>query len=159
MGSEMCIRDSIISSHGKRLSFGAVAEAAASRPLPADVPLKAAADYVVIGKPQKRLDTPAKVDGSAVYGIDVQLDGMLYGALAQSPVLLGTVKSYQDDKAKTMPGVRAVVPTSSGIVVAVSYTHLRAHETVLDLVCRLLLEKKKNKSRQACIPVTTLTHG
>ena len=125
----------IISSHGKRLSFGAVAEAAASRPVPADVPLKAAADYVVIGKPQKRLDTPAKVDGSAVYGIDVQLDGMLYGALAQSPVLLGTVKSYQDDKAKTMPGVRAVVPTSSGIVVvADSWWRAKQGRDALEIV-------------------------
>ncbi|HPF26384.1 MAG TPA: molybdopterin-dependent oxidoreductase [Steroidobacteraceae bacterium] len=125
----------IVSSHGKRLSYGAVAEAAAARPALGTVKLKPSSEFKVIGKPQARLDTPAKVDGSTVYGIDVQLPGMVHGALAQSPVLLGTVKSYDDTKAKAMPGVLAVVQTSSGIVVlADSWWRAKQARDALEIV-------------------------
>jgi isoquinoline 1-oxidoreductase beta subunit len=125
----------VISSRGERVSFGAVAEAAAKLPVPTEVKLKSAQDFTVIGKPQKRLDTPAKVDGTAQYGIDVKLDGMLYAALAQPPVLLGTVKSFNDAKAKAMPGVRAVVQTSSGVaVVADSWWQARRARDALEIV-------------------------
>jgi isoquinoline 1-oxidoreductase beta subunit len=107
----------VISSHGKRLSYGAVAEAAAKLPVPASPKLKAASDFVLIGQPQKRLDTPAKVDGSAVYGSDVRLPGMLYASLAQPPELGASVASLDDTKARAMPGVAAVVQTSSGVAV------------------------------------------
>ncbi len=125
----------VVSSRGERIAFGAVAEAAAKLPVPTEVKLKASKDFAVIGKPQKRLDTPAKVDGTAQYGIDVKLDGMLYAALAQPPVLLGTVKSFDDTKAKAMPGVRAVVQTSSGVaVVADSWWQARKARDVLEIV-------------------------
>jgi isoquinoline 1-oxidoreductase beta subunit len=106
----------VVSPRGKRLSFGAVAEAAAKFPLPADVPLKARADYKIVGRERGRLDTPIKVDGTAVFGIDVKLDGMLYAALAQPPVLGGKARSFEAVKAKTMPGVKDVIMTSSGVV-------------------------------------------
>jgi len=108
----------ILSPQFKKLTFGEVAEAASKLPVPKDVRLKPAAQFTIIGKAQKRLDTPSKVDGSAIYGIDVKLPGMLYAALAQPPTLGGSVKTFNDDKARAMPGVVAVVLTSSGVAVA-----------------------------------------
>jgi isoquinoline 1-oxidoreductase subunit beta len=108
----------VISPHGKRLPFGDLAEAAAKLPVPKDVKLKPPEQFTVIGKSQRRKDTPSKVDGSAVFGIDVKLPGMLYAALAQPPALGGSVKTFNDEKARSMPGVVAVVLTSSGVAVA-----------------------------------------
>jgi len=108
----------ILSPQYKKLTFGEVAEAASKLPVPKNVPLKPAAQFTMIGKAQRRLDTPAKVDGSAIYGIDVKLPGMLYAALAQPPTLGGSVKTFNDEKARAMPGVVAVVLTSSGVAVA-----------------------------------------
>jgi len=107
----------IISPYGKRLTFGAVAEAAATLPVPQGVALKDAEEFQWIGKPLARLDTPAKVDGSATFGIDVKLPGMLHAALAQPPMLGGKVRRLDDTAAKGMPGVRHVVSTSSGVAV------------------------------------------
>jgi len=107
----------IVSPQYKKLKFGEVAEAAAKLPVPKDVPLKSPADFTLIGHAQKRLDTPAKVDGSAIFGIDVRLKDMFYAALAQPPALGGSVKTFNDEKARSMPGVKAVVLTSSGVAV------------------------------------------
>ncbi len=124
----------VVSSHGKRASFGSVAEAASKLPVPKDVPLKSASEFTIIGRPQRRKDTPAKVDGTAVYGIDVKLPGMLYAALAQSPTLGGSVKTFNDEKAKGMPGVRAVVLTSRGVaVVADSWWQARKARDALSI--------------------------
>jgi len=101
----------------RRLPFGDLVEAAAALPKPETVELKSPDKYRFIGKSQPRLDTPAKVDGSAQYGIDVRLPGMLYAALAQPPELGASVKSFKADKAQTMPGVRHVLQTSSGVAV------------------------------------------
>lgn len=107
----------VVSPRGDRLAFGALAEAAGKLPVPKEVALKPARDFEVIGKPHKRLDTASKVDGSARYGIDVRLDGMLYAALAQPPVLGGKVKGFDAAAAKALPGVVEVVQTDSGIAV------------------------------------------
>jgi isoquinoline 1-oxidoreductase beta subunit len=107
----------VLAPDGKRLAFGALADAAGKLPVPKDVALKPASEFTLVGKPQKRLDTPSKVDGSAKFGIDVRLDGMLYGALAQPPVLGGKVKGFDPAPAKAMPGVVDVVQTDSGVVV------------------------------------------
>ena len=107
----------IVSPQYKKLTFGQVAGAAAKLPVPKDVPLKPADQFTVIGKSQRRKDTPSKVDGSAVYGIDVKLPGMLHATLAQPPTLGGGVKTFNDEKARAMPGVVAVVLTSSGVAV------------------------------------------
>lgn len=101
----------------RRLSFGALAEAAAALPKPEKIALKAEDTFRFIGKPQHRLDTPSKVDGTAQYGIDVRLPDMLYAALAQPPELGASVKSFKDDKAKAMPGVQQVLQTTSGVAV------------------------------------------
>jgi isoquinoline 1-oxidoreductase beta subunit len=101
----------------RRKSFGELAEAAAALPKPANVQLKPRDKHQYIGKTQPRLDTPSKVDGSAQFGIDVRLPGMLYAALAQPPALGGAVKSFKGEKAQSMPGVRHVLQTSSGVAV------------------------------------------
>lgn len=111
----------IANAHGKTLTYGELAEAAAMLPVPKDVKLKPKSQFQIIGKSRGRLDTPGKVDGSAEFGIDVQLSGMLYAALAQSPVLGGKVKSVDSAAAQAMPGVRKVLTTDSGVVVVAEH--------------------------------------
>ena len=101
----------------KRLTFGELAEAAAKLPVPTEVTLKPAKEFTLVGKPAKRLDTASKLDGSAIYGIDVKLPGMLHGAFAQCPTLGGKLASFDAVQAKTMPGVKDVVGTDNGVVV------------------------------------------
>jgi len=111
------LKDGYVSFTTRRAAIGDLVEEAAALPKPADIKPKTKDQYLFIGKAQKRLDTPSKVDGSAQYGIDVRLPGMLYAALLQSPELGGSVKEFNADKARTMPGVRQVLQTSSGIAV------------------------------------------
>ncbi len=118
---------SIVAEDGRRVTYGAVAELAASMPKVENVKLKPASQFTVIGKPRPRLDTPSKVDGSAVFGIDVKLPGMLYAALTQPPVLGGTIKRVDDTAVKALPGVRAVVQTSAGVAV-VADSWWQAHQ-------------------------------
>jgi isoquinoline 1-oxidoreductase beta subunit len=122
----------IVSSHGKRLRYGEVAAAAAKLPVPEKPALKARTAFTLLGREHPRLDTPSKVDGSVRYGVDVRLPGMLFAALAQSPVLGGKAAKVDDAAARGMPGVRAVVPTSSGIAVVAdsSWQALRAREAL-----------------------------
>ena len=94
---------------GRTLTYGALAEAAAKLPVPADVKLKDPKDFVLIGTPAKRLDSPEKVNGTAKYSIDVRLPGLKIATLAESPVLGGKVASVDDSKAKAIPGVRQIV--------------------------------------------------
>ena len=101
----------------QRLTFGELAEAAAKLPVPTEVTLKPAKEFTMIGKPAKRLDTASKLDGSAIYGIDVKLPGMLHGAFVQCPTLGGKLASFDATDAKAMPGVKDVVGTDNGVVV------------------------------------------
>jgi len=94
---------------GRRLSYGTLAARAATLPVPADAPLKDPKDFRLIGTRVPRLDTPAKVDGSAVFGIDVNVPGMLIASIERSPVLGGRLKRLDADRTKAMPGVRDVV--------------------------------------------------
>jgi len=107
----------VLSPYGRRLSFGECAAAAAKLPAPTDVKLTDPSKFRLIGTDIKRLDTPSKVDGGTQYGIDVRLPDMLYAALAQPPALGGKAREFDDSKARMMPGVQAVVRTSSGIAV------------------------------------------
>lgn len=107
----------VIASDGKRLRFGELVEEAAKLPVPEKPHLKDASEFMLIGKPVKRIDTPSKVDGTAQFGIDVTLPGMLYAAIALSPALGGSVKSFKADAARQSPGVREVLQTSSGVIV------------------------------------------
>jgi isoquinoline 1-oxidoreductase beta subunit len=94
---------------GRKLGYGALAARAASLAPPANVALKAPAKFTLIGKPLKRLDTPAKVNGQAQYGIDAMPAGVKFATLAASPVFGGKVGHVDDSKAKAIPGVRQVV--------------------------------------------------
>ncbi len=111
----------VVNAQGKSLTYGELADSAAKRPLPKDVKLKARSDFEIIGKPRPRLDSAAKVDGSAEFGLDVKLPGMLYAALAQSPVLGGKVRTVDAGAAEKMPGVRRVMTTASGVVVVAEH--------------------------------------
>jgi len=111
----------IIGPAGKTLTYGAVAAAAARQPVPKEVALKASHQFQIIGKPRRRLDSPGKVDGSAQFGIDVTLPGMLHAALAQCPVLGGKLKSLDGAAAEALPGVRKVLVVDSGVVVVAAH--------------------------------------
>jgi isoquinoline 1-oxidoreductase beta subunit len=111
----------VINAGGKVLSYGELADSAAKQPVPANVKLKPKANFQLIGKSRARLDTPGKVDGSAEFGLDVKLPGMLYAALAQSPVLGGKVKAVDSRIAEKMPGVRKVMTLDSGVVVVAEH--------------------------------------
>lgn len=102
---------------GKRASFGSLADEAAKLQPPANVPLKDPKDFKLIGKSTKRLDTPAKTNGSAEFGIDVKIPGMLIAVVARSPVFGGKVVSYNDTQARAVPGVKKVVQVPSGVAV------------------------------------------
>ena len=105
-----------------RLGYGALAEAASKLPVPASPALKDRAVYKLVGKSVKRLDTPSKTDGSAPFGIDVRLPGMLYANVARCPVFGGKVKSFDAARAKAVPGVKQVVQISTGIAVVADNT-------------------------------------
>jgi CO/xanthine dehydrogenase Mo-binding subunit len=109
---------------GRALPYGALAEKAARLPVPAQVALKDPKDFKLIGTSAKRLDTPAKVNGTAQYGIDVRLPGMKIATVAASPVVGGKVASLDDSKAKAIKGVRQIVRLDD--VVAVVADHMWA---------------------------------
>jgi isoquinoline 1-oxidoreductase beta subunit len=85
------------------------------------VKLKERKDWKILGKPTKRLDSPQKVTGQAQFGIDVQIPGLKTALLARAPVFGGTVKSFRAEKAKAVPGVRAVVQVPSGVAVVADH--------------------------------------
>ncbi len=114
----------VLGPNGRKATYGALAEAASRLPVPEKVVLKDPKDFTLVGKPTKRLDTPMKVNGTAEFGIDVKLPGMVYASLAQCPVIGGKVMSFDASKAKAMPGVIDVVQIPDGVaVVADSYWH------------------------------------
>jgi len=101
---------------GKRLSFGKLVARAANLPVPKEPQLKAGVKNL-LGKPLKRLDSPAKINGTAVFGIDVQVPGMLTAVIERPPVFGGKVKSHDASKSLTVPGVRQVVAVDAGVAV------------------------------------------
>jgi isoquinoline 1-oxidoreductase beta subunit len=106
---------------GRKLSYGALANAAARIPVPSQVALKDPKDFKLIGTPAKRLDTPAKVNGTAQYGIDVRLAGMKIATVAASPVLGGKLVSVDDARAKAIPGVRQIVRLDDAVAVVADH--------------------------------------
>jgi len=111
----------VLNADGDALTYGEVAEAASKLPVPTDVALKAADQFTLIGTRAKRADTPGKVDGSAQFGLDVRLPGMLYASLVQCPELGGTVRSVDAAAAEAMPGVRRVLTTGNGVAVVADH--------------------------------------
>lgn len=99
----------VIHATGRRLKYAELVSAASRLPVPKDVPLKDPKDFRILGKPTPRKDTPPKIDGSAIYGMDVRVPGMLYAAIAHCPVFGGEVRSYDAARAKAVKGVREVI--------------------------------------------------
>jgi isoquinoline 1-oxidoreductase beta subunit len=106
---------------GKRIKYGELAADAAGMPVPGNVALKQPQDFTLIGKPAKRLDTPAKVNGTAVYGIDARPPGVKIATLAQSPVFGGRVKSVDDTAAKAVKSVRQIVRLDDAVAVVADH--------------------------------------
>jgi isoquinoline 1-oxidoreductase subunit beta len=112
----------VIDGRGRRLRYGALADAAGKLPPPEAPALKPVDSFKLIGNAaQKRLDTPAKVKGAARFGIDVILPGTLYASVLQCPVIGGKVTSVDDAKAKAMPGVRQIVNIGDGVAVVADH--------------------------------------
>ena len=125
----------VIAADGKSATYGSLAEAASKLKAPEKVVLKDPSEFRIVGKRVKRLDTPAKVNGTAIFGIDVKLPGMVYATLAMCPVIGGTVKSFDAVRAKGMPGVVEVVQIPDGIaVVATTYWQARKAREALSIV-------------------------
>jgi isoquinoline 1-oxidoreductase subunit beta len=106
---------------GRRATYGELAADAARLPVPENVALKRPEQFKLIGTPAKRLDTPAKVNGTAVYGIDVRPPGVKIATLAQSPVFGGRVKSVDDAAAKAIKGVRQIVRLDDAVAVVADH--------------------------------------
>ncbi|MGB6398518.1 MAG: xanthine dehydrogenase family protein molybdopterin-binding subunit [Bradyrhizobium sp.] len=115
---------------GRKLSYGALAVAAVGQTPPKDVALKDPKDFVYIGQPLKRLDTPDKVNGKAVYGIDAMLPDMKFATVAACPVFGGKVGKVDDSAAKKIPGVKKIVVLDD--MVAVVGDHMWAAKKGLE---------------------------
>ena len=107
---------------GRRVRFGAVAEAAASLDVPAEPALKDPSAFTMVGARMPRLDTPLKVDGSARFGIDVRRAGMLYACVGRSPTFGGKLVRFDASRARAVRGVKTVVSIKSGVAVVADGT-------------------------------------
>jgi isoquinoline 1-oxidoreductase beta subunit len=117
--SEITVESGIVKhkKSGKTASFGALAEKAATLPMPSEVKLKDPKDFKLIGKPLARKDSAEKARGKAVFAIDIKLPGMLTAVVARPPRFGGKVKSFDAAAAKQVPGVMDVVQIPTGVAV------------------------------------------
>ena len=134
--NECKVKAGVISAGTNSATFGELAVEAASLTMPSDVELKSRASFKILGTSQARIDIPAKVDGSAQYGLDVRPPGMVYAAIVQSPYMGGAIASFDRDSAIEMPGVQAVVElaatSTSEAAIAVVATHYWQARKALD---------------------------
>ena len=107
---------------GKKLGYGALAEAAAKLPVPKDPPLKKAADYRLLGKRTPRIDGPAIVTGKATFGLDVRRPGQRFAAVLRCEVPGGQPKAWDETRARAVRGVKAVVKVPTGLAVVADST-------------------------------------
>jgi isoquinoline 1-oxidoreductase subunit beta len=115
---------------GRKLSYGELVDAANAQEPPKNVVLKDPKDFVLIGKPLKRLDTPDKVNGKVIYGIDAMLPDMKFATLKVCPIFGGKVAKVDDSAAKKVPGVQKIVVLDD--LVAVVGDHMWAAKKGLD---------------------------
>lgn len=124
----------VIAPDGRRVAYGALVAAASKQPVPADPKLKDDQSLRLLGKPLKRLDTPIKVDGSAKFGIDAQLDGALVAVMARAPQPGAKPARVDDAKARAVKGVRQVLMIPSGVaVLADGYWAAKKGRDALDI--------------------------
>ena len=100
---------------GKKLHYGALVEDAAKLEMPADVTLKTRDQYKILRRPVPRQDTPLKTNGTATFGLDFKLPGMLYAVVERNPRFAGKVKSFDDTAVKKMPGVKHVLVVKADV--------------------------------------------
>ncbi len=101
---------------GNKFSYGELVEDASKLPAPQNPVLKDPKDFTVIGRSIPRSDIPEKINGSAKFGIDFSVPGMLYASIERSPVFLGKIVSFNDAKAKAVPGVKHVFKTRRDVM-------------------------------------------
>jgi len=142
---------------GKTTTYGRVVEQAAKLTPPTEIKLKDPKDWRLVGKGVKRLDTPDKVTGATVYGIDVKLPGLLNAAIADCPVTGGKVKSFDEAKIAGMKGVKKVVKIGDTAVAVVADTWWHA-KTALDALPIVWDEGENAKVTSASI-ATWLSEG
>ena len=119
---------------GRRLKYGTLVDKAAALPVPTGVTLKDPKTFKLLGNSLARLDVPEKVNGSAMFGIDVKLPGLLTARVVRCPVFGGKVARFNADKAKAVPGVKQVVQISTGVaVVADNYWSASRGAQALDI--------------------------
>jgi isoquinoline 1-oxidoreductase beta subunit len=117
---------------GRTMTFGDIASEAAMMSVPADLPLKKKADYTIVGTPIRRFDIPAKVKGTATYGLDVRLPNQSFAVIASSPVFGGKLASVDEKPALAMRGVKKVVKLDDAVAVVADNTW-RAKEALAAL--------------------------
>lgn len=100
---------------GRRGNYGEFVEEASKLQPPSEIKLKDPKDYKVIRKPMPRQDTPLKTNGTAIFGLDKRLPGMMYAVVERNPRFLGKVKSFDDSAAKAVPGVKHVLKVQMNV--------------------------------------------
>jgi isoquinoline 1-oxidoreductase beta subunit len=103
----------------KKLHYGELVLEASKLEPPKDVVIKKPEEYKILRKPLPRQDTPLKVNGSAIFGLDKKLPGMLYAVVERNPRFLGKVKSFDDTETKKVPGVKYVLPVKMNVFATV----------------------------------------
>ncbi len=104
----------------RSLSYGELASKAATLPIPTDVALKQSKDYKIVGQRLARLDSPAKVKGEAVFGLDFRMPGMNFALLSRCPTIGGKIASFDDRESKKIAGVSYVGKISDSAVAVVA---------------------------------------
>jgi isoquinoline 1-oxidoreductase subunit beta len=112
----------------RSFSYGELASKAATLPIPTDVTLKQSKDYKIVGQRLARVDSPAKVKGEAVFGIDFRLPGMKFAVLSRCPTIGGKVSGFDDKESKKLPGVSFVGKISDSAVAVVANSVWEAME-------------------------------
>lgn len=124
----------VLAPDGRRASYGSLARAASALPVPAEPRLKDSGQFKLLGQPLKRLDTRAKVDGSARYGIDAEVEGMLVAVIARAPLPGAKPARVDDARAKAVKGVSQIVAIPSGVaVLATGYWAAHKGREALDI--------------------------
>jgi isoquinoline 1-oxidoreductase beta subunit len=124
----------VMAPNGNMLSFGELVVAASKQAVPANPRLKDSKDFKLLGKSLKRLDTPAKVNGSAKYGIDADVPGLLVAVMARAPMPGAKPTRFDEARAKAVKGVQQVIVIPNGVaVVAVGYWAAKKGRDALDV--------------------------
>ena len=125
----------VIGPGGRRLTYGQLAERAATMPVPTDPPLKDPSQFKIIGKSTRRLDSRVKVTGEATFGLDARVPGMLTAVVARPPVFGAIVKGVNAGRARAVRGVKDIVQIPSGVaVIATSFWSAKKGRDALEIV-------------------------